>query len=701
MGTWIQPVLTANGAIGQSDFAVSSGGGAASDAYKAFDNSSSSYVNKMNADAWLMFYVKATISINSIVLSSSGSLPQAGILQISYDEGTTWTQVGSWQDTAGTGNSATVVIDTANVQGNYWRLVSQGKSLAKPNNNADFTNVAIDADVISSTLNSSFDVVRKVLNPALSWHYFNAGTADLLTVSGTTLTNLPITKSATGSAFYQTARAKCFDIPATPEIWIRFDVFTTLSTRWRAYNENSNGSTGICSQTSGAVDFWVNNGNVKSFSGIVKNQLQTVLLHMVTGSSGGIVEAWLDGVKLYTYTGNVNNGEDFADIYLQSDGSGTFFSNVIISNGEISLQDGFKNFSVDTERLLRESQFALVLSASVERRLKNVVSVLCDVTRNVYKPWKYYNPGTADDLLVEGTTVTDLPESKSVTGTAFYQTQRVKCFDIPPSDDIWIKFDAYIEWLYFVGFYFVGNYPPSIPDVPRVSNGIMLDRHPTKSKLVLKFWGYEGSGVLGWADVLSTDTLQTFLLHLKSGRNDGVIEAWVDGELAGRYTGNVNYGKPLNDIAMIGYGGDLLSNVVISNVRIGFEEGFHRFKGFETERTVVNLQRFYFDTLRKIPHKVFVAPLDPLINETTGVQSIQIELAAQQLTDRVTYTSINPADSRFAALTSTTFLICASKKFLRTARCTPASSAATSTSFCTRSSIITLTLTITSFTVPT
>ena len=165
-----------------------------------------------------------------------------------------------------------------------------------------------------------------------NWKYTNLGTADLLCISGTTLADLPESQSKTGTAFYQTTRAKCFDLPATKEIWLRFDVYTTLSYRWRAYNDSSAGSCGVCSQTSGNLDFWANSNNPYSVFSGVKNQLQSVLLHMTSDSSAGIVEAWIDGEFIYRYTGNVNNGADFADIYLQSDGSGTYFSNVLISN---------------------------------------------------------------------------------------------------------------------------------------------------------------------------------------------------------------------------------------------------------------------------------------------------------------------------------------------------------------------------------
>lgn len=174
---------------------------------------------------------------------------------------------------------------------------------------------------------------------ATDWRYENSGTAELLSVSGTTLENLAETKSRTGTAFYQTTQAKCFGLPATSEVWIKFDVYFNGSTRWRAYDK-TNGACGACSYSSAEFDLLANDSYVREVKNtLTANTLQTILLHMMSGASDGIVEAWVDGTKIYTYTGDVNHGEDFADIYLQSDGSGTFFSNVIISNVEIGLDE--------------------------------------------------------------------------------------------------------------------------------------------------------------------------------------------------------------------------------------------------------------------------------------------------------------------------------------------------------------------------
>lgn len=152
MGTWIQPVLTSNGSLGDI-LSVSSGGGANSDAYKAFDSSATSYLNKMNSGAWLQFVTSDIISINSIsIFSDDQYLPQSGILQVS-DDGVNWIDVGSWLDSEGASVSAVVTLYpyVASVSGNYFRLLSQSKSALHPSNNADISNVVIDADYASES----------------------------------------------------------------------------------------------------------------------------------------------------------------------------------------------------------------------------------------------------------------------------------------------------------------------------------------------------------------------------------------------------------------------------------------------------------------------------------------------------------------------------------------------------------------------
>ncbi len=404
---WIQPVLTGNNS--NTELIVSSGGGADSAAWKAFDSSATSYLNAMNSGAWLQIITAKTIEISAINITSRGCLPRAGIFQISYDEGETWQDVGTWTDTLGTGNTADIVFNSGYPVGNYFRFLSQGKSLAS-SYNADFCNVTITAENLGLNLDGSFsldfdtsrklsanvqidfDTLRKVKQ---LWRYENFGTADLLSVEGVTI---QLDDAIFKSAFSQSATSKCFDIPATDEIWIKFDVFSTRygsgssSYRWWACNDATNGNLvdGICSNGY-AITFWSSNSassSVQSFANkLYLNTLQTILLHMVSGETGGIIEAWLDGVLLYTYTGNVNNGNDFDNFYLQAGNSQISFSNVIISNFQISLNEN-TTLPFDTlfdlqRKVLKPEDF--VLDFDLQRNLIHSPNFDFDTCRQVIK----------------------------------------------------------------------------------------------------------------------------------------------------------------------------------------------------------------------------------------------------------------------------------------------------------------------------
>ena len=183
----------------------------------------------------------------------------------------------------------------------------------------------------------TFDVQRTLANKQTAWRYENPPSI----LEATYLSDLPDTQSKTGEGFSQSQRAKCFDLPATSDIWIRFDTYFDGKKRWRAYNEGAAGWLGICSYSNSEQLGVCTNGSVlKNINGTVKTgAVQSWLLHMVSGTDG-LIEAWLDGEQVYTFNGDVNNGEPFEDIFLQADAATTFFSNVIISNGEIGHGEG-------------------------------------------------------------------------------------------------------------------------------------------------------------------------------------------------------------------------------------------------------------------------------------------------------------------------------------------------------------------------
>ena len=202
-----------------------------------------------------------------------------------------------------------------------------------------------------------------------SWRYENYGTADLLTVTGNTVNNLPLNKSAIGMAFWQSGREGCFDIPATKELWAKWDLYYTGTAKWRVYDRKDSKDTGIARMNSTTSLVCYINGplqvDVKPAGTITQGARKTYLLHMVSDATDGYIELWIDGVKYYSndfqsqgliYKGNVNDGDAFNNFYMQSDNNSNLFSNVIISNRQIGLNENVWDIvEADAERSLYQS----------------------------------------------------------------------------------------------------------------------------------------------------------------------------------------------------------------------------------------------------------------------------------------------------------------------------------------------------------
>ena len=331
------------------------------------------------------------------------------------------------------------------------------------------------------------------------------------------------------------------------------------------------------------------------------------------------------------------------------------------------------------------------------------VSATFDVQREVVRYWRYYNLGSEIYLLTQGTRIDNLPADKSKTGIAFYQTAKEKCFDIPASNDLWIKFDVYTtdlatRWRAFC----TGDCLFGVRSYDDGALGVFV--YKTSTQLLVY-------------DVIKEGELQTILMHITGasvevwvdggGSNSyqngrGSAKLWIDGDYSyNRDTDNTIYFASLGDFYLQSDGENtFFSNVIISDRQIGFDEGAQRFT-CETERTIgvsgdltadlvrevlapvrilkaVDLQRvvckqtvfnadiaallinklefdterlplryelFHCDLKRQLPHKLTITPIDvPEQIDTTGVQSISIDLAAQQLTDQLSFTWIHPAE---------------------------------------------------------
>lgn len=426
------------------------------------------------------------------------------------------------------------------------------------------------------------DTIRMPSIPASKWRYENIGEIDTLinTTTAVQLTGLPTTQSKTEKAFYQTTQTKIFDVASSKEVWVKFDVYFDGVNRWRAYDisTGSGNVTGITAQTDGRISLFNRNTSKRDYpltNEAKINILQTVILHMIADSSKGLIEVYTDDEGfLYAYTGEVNNGTNFSNLYLQSDGAGTFFSNVVISNSPLWFGDDAHDiFLFDTMRMPH-------VPAS---------------------EWRYENAGDTSDLnTTSAVQLTNLPVTQSRTGRAFYQTTKdTKLFDIAATAEIWIKFDIYnttAQW-YVINDreYKDGGYNTGLTFVP-YTNKTSLGIYDGTSRNRTEIDVTEFSG-----------NLRSVVLHMRAGSTDGLIEVFSDLHgLLYEYAGNVNNGASFSDINMYTWlnpSNGFFSNVLISNNPLWFDDnasGVNVDFLVDTQRRVLQSLTLLFDTERVV-----------------------------------------------------------------------------------------------------
>ena len=167
-----------------------------------------------------------------------------------------------------------------------------------------------------------------------AWRYENAGYKEQTLLYGTTI-EATSEKSTTGTAWYQTNRKPCFPIPSCDEVWIKTDIWNSGTTQWRVQWGYDDGLL----LWNGKLTLDIG-GSGKQNTSISSEGLHTLLAHFKSGTQG-LAEYWWDGVKIYTYEGATgNNGAETMDtLFFMSNNSNVLFSNTIISNEEIGLDD--------------------------------------------------------------------------------------------------------------------------------------------------------------------------------------------------------------------------------------------------------------------------------------------------------------------------------------------------------------------------
>lgn len=393
-----------------------------------------------------------------------------------------------------------------------------------------------------------------------------AGTSGLVT-AGVSNPSLYGGSKFSGCGFWQSDRAACFAIPSTGELWIKFDwywISKYTASFFRIFNETSaNDSTGIYCQPNLSDDnsdltVWINGTNTQTLTDThARRARKTYLLHIKTGTIDGVFELWIDGVSQYSYTGNVYNGNNLTNFFFQSDDtSGSKFSNVIISDEEIGLNE-------DAQKV----------------------------------EWKYRNLGTASGF-ASGTSGATVSTANSKFGTAFYQTARARMctlYDVHAVPEIWIKCDVYNG----------GTTGQRIRIYNENSNACGISNGDSNvSNAVI--WA-NNNNVNETANVFPAGEISTVLLHMVADGTNGLIECWVNNEKLQTYSGNVNTGWEFQNVYLQGDSSMLFSNVIISNTEIKLNENadgtFDNYSitnQYDTKRTIGSAVTLQGDTKRHL-----------------------------------------------------------------------------------------------------
>ena len=116
-------------------------------------------------------------------------------------------------------------------------------------------------------------------------------------------------------------------------LWMKFDVTSDGVNSWRAYSDGDAGQCGVAALL--GVDFFANGSDVAIAPDICSGK-QTFVLHMESDTSDGLIELYCDGQLVGSYSGNVNDGNEFTDVYLTSESEAAVFDNFIVSSERLT-----------------------------------------------------------------------------------------------------------------------------------------------------------------------------------------------------------------------------------------------------------------------------------------------------------------------------------------------------------------------------
>ena len=232
----------------------------------------------------------------------------------------------------------------------------------------DFTPpTAAEYAAMSAPATATFDVEVRYTNRSESgfWRYENPGSGDYIFYHDNITTEaVSYDKSVTGVAFWGGDQLDMCNVPAgCKELWIRLDIWlsssvipTNADVDFYFGSSTNNASTPIAGYQ---VNSWVTPAERGHCLGIRRNSYypslalagdtrNSIVLSVRSGSTDGVIQGTLGG-NTETYTGDVNGGNDFTNVFFQSTKNYALFSNIVVSNAPLTLEDGWHREPVAVE----------------------------------------------------------------------------------------------------------------------------------------------------------------------------------------------------------------------------------------------------------------------------------------------------------------------------------------------------------------
>lgn len=242
----------------------------------------------------------------------------------------------------------------------------------------------------------------------MTWTYKNIGLTRLLTSDNVYQLgpgyNHPFMRY--GAMYSQMNESACFGIAAAGEIWARF-AFARWANNTGKFGDGTGGFTGVVFDDNSWPSIYVNGTKVTTIEDYcIGSSIFNYWIHLKSGVSDGVVEFILYDLgyvphSQYTYTGNVNNGNDFSDVYSYSAEPGLFWGDIVISDSPITANDHAEydiNLDSDTRRTITNTQWpvtingdtlrdvireGLIVFGDTARVISNAATIAADTKREV------------------------------------------------------------------------------------------------------------------------------------------------------------------------------------------------------------------------------------------------------------------------------------------------------------------------------